>query len=47
MAANMGCDVEYVFMFWRKIVGGEKEGEKKRVSLSRPSSRSALAGKEE
>ena len=46
MAANMVCDVEYVFMFWRKIVGGEKEGEKKRVSLSRPSSLSAL-GKEE
>ena len=42
MAANMVCDVEYVFMFWRKTVGGEKEGEKKRVSLSRPSSLSAL-----
>jgi hypothetical protein len=46
VAANMVCDVEYVFMFWRKTVGGEKEGEKKRVSLSRPSSLSAL-GKEE
>ena len=44
MAANMVCDREYVFMFWRKTtVGGEKEGEKKRgVSLSRPSSLSAL-----
>ena len=40
----MVCDREYVFMFWRKTtVGGEKEGEKKRgVSLSRPSSLSAL-----
>jgi hypothetical protein len=46
VAANMVCDREYVFMFWRKTVGGEKEGEKKRVSLSRPSSLSAL-GKEE
>ena len=35
VAANMVCDREYVFMFWRNTVGGEKEGEKKRVSLSR------------
>lgn len=29
VAANMVCDREYVFMFWRKTVGG-KEGVKKR-----------------
>ena len=47
VAANMVCDREYVFMFWRKIVVGKEGVKKKRVSLSRPSSRSALAGKEE
>ena len=32
VAANMVCDIEYVFMFWRKNVVG-KEGEKKRVAF--------------
>lgn len=46
VAANMVCDVEYVFMFWRKTTlwVGKKRVKKKRVSLSRPSSRSALGG---
>ena len=46
VAANMVCDREYVFVYVlaeNRAVGGEKEGEKKRgVSLSRPSSLSAL-----